>query len=173
MVVEPHSDDAWLSLGQHLLDWQAGGEETAIVTVYGTARRMEESRTYANYVGAKHLALAIPEGGFAELPSGILEQAIGEADMIIGPLGIKHPEHLAVAAAMPAEALHYVDLPYALKQANAEATSHRIHQLRVVSWKPRSAKANAASSIFKSQSKFWHYNREDLIGAVEVIVAPL
>jgi LmbE family N-acetylglucosaminyl deacetylase len=173
-VVEPHSDDAWLSMGQHLLQMRERGEEVTIVTVYGNAQRLTEARTYANYIGARHRAIGVPESDLGanesyetELPSGVLDDLGG---IVIGPAGLQHPEHRAVARALPVGILRYVELPYSRKQILAPEVTRVLTGHQIVSWLPRSAKANAASSIFKSQSQFWRFNREDMIGAVEVLV---
>jgi len=172
-VVEPHADDAWLSLGQHLLDWD---EPVTIVTVYGNPKRQREAALYAAYVGAQHRAIGVPENNLGlagdyetELPRGVLGDLEGT---IIGPLGLQHPEHRAVARVLPPGTARYVELPYARKQSLSAEVTAALIGYRISSWLPRSAKANAASSIFKTQAKFWHFNREEMIGAVEVVVLP-
>jgi hypothetical protein len=174
-VVEPHADDAWLSLGQHLLSWRERGLPVTIVTVYGNRARLTEAATFAAYVGAAHRPIGIPEANLGlsgewetEVPTGALGELEGT---VIGPLGLQHPEHRAIAAVLPSTAQRYVELPYSRKQSTAEEVNRLLAGLTVVSWLPRSAKANAPSSIFKTQAKFWHFNREDMIGAVEVVVA--
>ena len=150
------------------------GQEVTIVTVYGNAQRLTEAATYANYIGARHRAIGMPENDRGleqdyetELPSGILDDLGG---IVIGPAGLQHPEHRAVARALPVGILRYVELPYSRKQSLAPEVTRVLTGHQIVSWLPRSAKANAASSIFKSQAQFWRFNREDMIGAVEVLV---
>jgi len=173
-IVEPHSDDAWLSMGQHLIQMRERGQDVTIVTVYGNAKRIAEARQYATYIGARHRAIGLPESDRGanesyetELPSGLLDGLDG---IVIGPVGLQHPEHRAVAAALPIGVLRYVDLPYSRKQVLAPEVTRVLTGHEVVSWLPRSAMANAASSIFKSQSQFWRFNREVMVGAVEVLV---
>jgi LmbE family N-acetylglucosaminyl deacetylase len=173
-IVEPHSDDAWLSMGQHLLQMRERGQEVTIVTVYGNAKRLREARDYATYIGARHHAIGIPENDLGanesyetELPRGLLDGIDG---IVIGPLGLQHPEHRAVARALPIGVLRYVDLPYSRKQVLAPEVTRVLTGHEVVSWLPRSAMANAPAAIFKSQSQFWRFNREVMVGAVEVLV---
>lgn len=173
-VVEPHSDDAWLSMGQHLLNGM--GDDVTIVTVYGNAKRQREAALYASYVGAAHWAIGVPENDLGanetyetELPGGVLGHLDGT---VIGPLGLQHPEHRAVSRALPPGTARYVELPYSRKQSLSAEVTAALAGYRISSWLPRSAKANAAASIFKTQAKFWHFNREEMIGAVEVVVHP-
>lgn len=175
-VVEPHADDAWLSLGQHLLGWRERNLAVEILTVYGNPTRLREARSYAAYVGAIHRSLGVPEGdlGLAgewmtELPSAARVVLASLTGRVIGPLGLQHPEHRAVAAALP-QAQRYIEQPYASKQSCCEELNERLDGRAVVSFRTRSAHANAAASIFKTQSQFWRFNRERMIGATELIV---
>lgn len=182
VVVEPHADDAWLSVGQHVVDWVADGQRVVVATIYGNARRSAEAARWAEHVGAEHVAVGVPEAGAGlggewttELPSSALPVALlAAADRVVGPLGIQHPEHRAVAVALERHARRpvdrYLELPYARKQRNVAEVNALVEGRPVSSMRVRSARVNAASSIFASQSTFWLYNREAMVGAVEVVV---
>lgn len=177
VVVEPHADDAWLSLGAHIAEWVADGQTVRIVTVYGDPIRNAEAAAYAEWVGAEHLALARPEAGAGlavgwstELPPSTLSAAVSGAQRVIGPLGLQHPEHRAVAAILPPAAERYVELPYYRKQGNAPELRSLSAGRPVASMLPRPARANSPSSIFRSQAMFWRFNRESMVGAVEIIL---
>jgi hypothetical protein len=179
VVVEPHADDAWLSLGAHIEAWVDEGERVQIVTVYGNARRTGEASHYADSVGAEHVGLGLPESGqglagdwTTELPPGSIPASLLDAaDRLIGPLGIQHPEHRAVRnALLHRDPERYLELPYYRKGKNLVELNEVVGSRRVVSMRPRPARANRWSSIFASQSTFWLYNREMLTAAVEVIV---
>ena len=177
IVVEPHSDDAWLSLGEHILRWVENGDDVTIVTVFGDDRRMREAALYAHSVGAEHIAIGLPEAGkglrekwTTEIPKGALDWLPKVPGVLVVPLGLRHPEHIAVSRSFLVDKWRYVELPYALTQSNADEVNEAISGRWVLSWRPRSARANASARIFKSQSMFWRNNRERMIGAVEVIV---
>lgn len=185
VVVEPHADDAFLSLGGHLLRWRADEVPTAIVTVYGDDRRLDEARRYAASVGADHIAIGRTEqgGGRAgdeveRLPRCEITATLGERygdDLaarcqVIYPAGIGHPEHRAVAALATPRDWRYVEVPYSITTDLAGDTTRAITERRIVSWLRPNARKYAASSIFASQSQFFYFNRERLRHAVEVVV---
>lgn len=179
VIIEPHSDDAWLSLGEHLLFWQRSEtHRVTIVTVFGDATRCREAARYAEAVGAEHIALGVPEGGqglgaewVTELPTDVFAGIMRlDGGFFIGPLGLRHPEHQAVAARLDADAW-YVELPYALTQANGDELRSRACGREIMSMRVRSARANQAAPIFRTQSMFWRNNRERMVGAMEVVLA--
>ena len=190
-IIEPHADDAWLSLGQHIIGWRVDDRHVTIVTVYGDEQRSREARDYAAATGSAHVALGVPEGGqglsgvwMTELPSGVLDAALRAAAaadaVVVVPLGLRHPEHRAVAAefarawstaAWKLTRHLYVELPYALTQANGSELREAVRGRRVESMAVRSAAANAAAPIFRSQSMFWRNNRERMVGAMEVVLS--
>lgn len=177
VVVEPHSDDAWLSCGQHLLDWR-GHKKVTILTVYGNRRRLEEAARFADWVGARHATTALPEGDLGlsedwetEIPPGALDALHEIPALVVGPLGLRHPEHIAVVAALGSRRdVAYVEMPYALTQKNAPEVTAAASGRPVHSWRPRSARIDKAAEIFRSQSLFWRNNGDRMRGAVEVLL---
>lgn len=175
VVVEPHADDAFLSLHGHLWRWRREEEATRIVTVYGNARRMREAAEYAKAVGAEHVAIGVPETGLGNAveweaePLPDFTDAI-EGDTFVWPLGLKHPEHRAVVALARPGDWHYVEQPYAGVMANEPEVNRLLAGRSIVSWhRPHGRKRNAAA-IFRSQSMFMHRNLDRALGAPEVIV---
>lgn len=185
VIIEPHSDDAWLSLGQHFIDRAFG--PVAILTVYGDDKRMAEAEKYATTVASgRWRGLGLPEGGEGNgkewitdpPPLDLLADAVDslKPGRIIVPLGIQHPEHEAVRDAADMiwgkQADYYVELPYALLRKNSTTLVGLVDELEVplMSLRTRTAAANAAAHIFQSQSLFWHYNREKMVGAMEIIM---
>lgn len=65
VVVEPHADDAYLSLHSHLHYWtRTKGIPLLIVTLCGAnPKRVAEARQYAERHGAAHVALPFPDAG--------------------------------------------------------------------------------------------------------------
>lgn len=179
-VIEPHADDAFLSLGGHLRLWRAEGRPVVIVTVFGSPERTGEAASYAAALGADHVGCGLPEGGggngtdwLTEIPGSVREALgrIGDGEAL-WPLGIHHPEHRALGEVAPEWADRYVELPYSIVTANAEETTSALAGRAVRSWlRPTAAKYRDASH-FKSQSRFMYYNLPALRSAVEVIVGP-
>lgn len=178
VVVEPHADDAWLSLGGHIAEWRRLGKAVHIVTVYGDERRWAEAAAYADRVGASWACAGLPEGGHGLRAGDWTPQrpTLGDLDLdggdgVCWPLGLRHPEHRAVASLAPDGAWRYVELPYALTTANAAEATLMLTGRYVESWfRPNFAAKNAVAGIFRSQALFWYRNRDRLRHAPEVIV---
>src|SRR4051794_4364484 len=118
-VVEPHADDAFLSLGWSIRRWVKEGRTVEVVTVYSAAEgRAREAAMWAKSVGAAwsglgHEGLRVEGIKLPESVPPLPEPLLPDAMMRLGacriwPLGLPHPEHRAVAAAAPDGELHYV-----------------------------------------------------------------
>lgn len=186
IVIEPHADDAFLSMGAHIRDWTKAKQPVLIVTVYSDTRnRAADAKAYADAVGAEWLGLRFVESGGVyndpapasfegvELPSGI----------VYLPLGILHKEHLYVrqlfeqhaATHEPSDGLgwtlrYYLDQPYAITLSNRDLVNARLQRSRVVSYMKPPAFKYRHASLFKDQSKFFFYNKDRLPHIVELIV---
>jgi hypothetical protein len=79
VIVEPHSDDAFLSLHAHILKWVGEGSSVHIVTLEDNPRRSIEAAAYAKKAGATWSRQT-------------------SAGQLILPLGIKHPDHVSTAS---------------------------------------------------------------------------
>lgn len=167
IIVEPHPDDAFLSLGWHLEHvWKA--EKKLIITVYADTQRAKEAAAYASAVGAEHICLCLTESdmssssaGVAAIPElrSILTQVVTPfGDETIFPLGLQHPDHLRVSATRLADSLRYVDTPYQTKQKLAGTLLEKIADKRIVSLCYPPSRKWRHIPIFKSQSKFFYFN---------------
>lgn len=180
-VIEPHADDAFLSVGGHIASWVKKGEAVTIVTVFsGTRKRGTDAALYAKTVGAQWVGL-----GFSENETRNAEFTIPHTlpcqsgDFILVPLGIGgHPEHYAVRDAVleayPAALVRvhfYVDQPYGSKIKNAEELRLATAGKTIASiLKPGKAKWRHIP-LFKDQAKFFFYNGiESLSNCFELIV---
>lgn len=178
-VVEPHADDAYLSLHQHMVDWIKEGKKVIILTVFsGTRKRAKDAQAYADAIGAAWHGFGLVEGGegdpfegvtFDPLPGmlGMLYEP--RSVTVIGPAGIQHPEHKAVRQWVYrcykhkfayCEEKSYVEIPYYTKLKNQEEVNDLICGSEIVSLKkPRHYKADEKYwKCFKDQSKFFHFN---------------
>jgi len=178
-IIEPHADDAFLSLGGHIALWVKQKANVKIVTVYsGTRKRAADAETYAKAVGAAWEGLGYVEAGDgAGTGAGVgefpfpLPYIVSRDEVVITPLGLQHPEHKAVRAAMSETNLHYLDQPYAAAIKNAAEVQSRLVDTKIVSYLKPSAHKYRHIPIFKDQSKFFFYNpKEKLVGNIELIV---
>jgi hypothetical protein len=175
VVIEPHADDAFLSLGGHIKNWVKAGEEVTIVTVYsGTRKRAADAEAYARSVRAGWVGLGYVEAGStasaAPLGDGL---RLPKADRYYSPLGIKHHEHYLVTDFARMEAknlLYYLDQPYALTQSNGEEVNFKMRGRFIQSYlRPHASKWNAIP-LFKDQAKFFHFNPAEKLKACEEMV---
>lgn len=188
VVVEPHADDAYLSLHGHLVAWRDSGVRVRIVTVYGEADpygpRWAEAAAYARSVGAEWHGVGLTESGRGiaddtwhpqPLAGIVLHQAMhptgwGHAIELL-PLGLRHPEHLAVAGLAHPDAWRYLEQPYGAKAKNTTEVATQLMERRVVSWvRPANAAKAKAGEVFKSQRRFFFNEADNLRNAPELIV---
>lgn len=172
LVVEPHSDDAFLSLGGHIERWRDAGARVGILTVYAAdRRRANEAVVYADEVGAEWWGLTNVEGrygtrsGVDVAPAPTIETPDG-FDVEVWPLGIRHPEHRAVAALAPTSARRYLDQPYEVTQANGDEVARKIIGRSIESWVRPGARKYRHTAIFKSQSLFFRNNPVDRLARI-------
>lgn len=168
VVVEPHSDDAFLSLGAHIERWVKRGDAVNILTVCsGTRKRAEDAQAYAKAVGASWQGLGFED---TKLDHPLIDMVWRKDSIIIGPLGIQNEDHLAVVKGLPPRALRYIDQPYATIQKNSEEVTRRVAGLQCVSYLKPGIRKWRHIPLFKDQAKFFHYNPpEKLREGVEMI----
>jgi LmbE family N-acetylglucosaminyl deacetylase len=156
IVIEPHADDAYLSLHEHLLRWKRGGFRITILTVQSAVEnRAEEAEAYARAIGVDWMGLGYDYG---QLPTTI-DLAEPASTLIVAPFGLQHPDHIAIRAILR-PALCYLDIPYYTKQKNQtelnqKLTDHELHSI----YTPAHGKQNKKYwGCFRSQAKFFYYN---------------
>lgn len=167
IVVEPHADDAFLSVGWHLQKLWEGIDKT-IITVFSDPRRTKEANSYAEAVGATSVVLGLAE---AKMLSGEKSRAIQplrewlnenlqESDQVYFPLGLQHPDHISVALTRPAGAYRYLDTPYQAKLKLSEELLKKAPGMSIQSicFPPKNKWKHIP--LFKSQAKFFHFNQD-------------
>ncbi|MGH9025103.1 MAG: hypothetical protein ACRDWD_03150 [Acidimicrobiia bacterium] len=186
-VIEPHCDDAFLSLGWSIGAWAREGRRVEVVTVYSDDDvRARESARWATSVGATWRGLghrasdAIALVGVTitaaepvpALPNRLLPEVMTEPSACrIWPLGLEHPEHVAVAAVTPVGDLRYIDTPYQLSLYH-QTEVRRALDGRTFEWwlRPPRRKWDAAK-LFASQARlFEHHTPDKLEAAAEIVV---
>jgi hypothetical protein len=181
LVVEPHADDAFLSTGQHIEDWVKRGIRVVIVTVFSaTRKRADDAVAYAKAVGAEWHGLGFIEGEplpsdevGADFPDLLPGTDVGKGWQVILPLGITHPEHVAVREWLEDcfNVQYYLDQPYAIIQKNGELVTDLLAGREVVSYRKPGIRKYRHIPLFKDQAKFYHYNPpEKLVQTCELIV---
>ncbi len=156
-IVEPHADDAFLSLHTHIIGWVKKGCSITIHTICGESKRMREAEEYARSVGASWTGYRAEDTADLRGFTGNLGPMRGT--QVILPLAITHPTHAAVRRRLERKgAWYYVDQPYAITQSNSVILTELLNGMRVVSYAKPSALKYRRAAIFKSQSKFFHFN---------------
>lgn len=178
LIVEPHADDAFLSVGGHIENrWSA--VDVTILTVFSDKRRAKEAAVYAAAVGVDHKTLGLTE---SKMLSEQVEVVIPELaaycqsteyDRIIGPLGLQHPDHINVRTTLALFNPHlYLEIPYMMKGKNQIALNSNCYDGRVMSIYTPNKRKWRHIPVFKSQSLFFHYGQfQDKI-IPEVIFQP-
>jgi len=187
IILEPHADDAFLSLGGHIEKWRASNVPVSIITVFSkTRKRAEDAKAYAKAVDA--LWIGFPFSEDREKPekdrkslTRVLASTFapfGSEAKIIAPLGIYHPEHRMlrsvvedVMLGLPFPLLYYLDQPYASVMKNADETHAKLEGKTVASYlRPRATKYRHVK-LFKDQAKFFYFNPPEKLAAnIELIV---
>ena len=188
-VIEPHADDAFLSLHGHIQGWVKSGRQVTIVTVLGAGKRDKEAEAYALHVGASWEGFGLSEGGSStDAPSPDLVAAVrkaarrlasrldGSEDTLVLPISIRHTEHLMVRDAFVAVApttptQYYLDQPYSSIMKNGPAVQAQLRGTTIASYLKPNARKYGCVRFFKSQGKFWFYNPpESMKGNIEMVV---
>jgi LmbE family N-acetylglucosaminyl deacetylase len=182
-VIEPHADDAFLSLGWSIRKWAKEGKQVEVVTVYSAdPGRAREAKRWATWAGAAWRGLGFegcPADGLAlaveavpPLPTPLLpDDLMTPAWCRIWPLGLPHLEHEAVAAAAPDRDLHYVDTPYQLDLFGQRAVRRALIGRTIAWWQQPPRKKWDGRRFFRSQAVlFEHFPPEVLESVPEIVV---
>lgn len=116
LVISPHLDDAVFSVGQTLAAYP--GSTVATVLTEGQDHRKGEDDLACWDVGARSSHIGGRDTGDGVLPDHLEASVVAlvltvQPDHILVPLGIYHPDHVAVADALRPIATHvYEELPY-------------------------------------------------------------
>jgi len=179
VVVEAHADDAYLSVGSFLRDW-AGGQPLMLVTVFsGTRARARDAQNYADEVGADWVGLgrieAEPGNGEGVWSLDGLDEDLrklaASGVTMVGPLGLGHPEHRGVAAALPAGALRYVDLPVGGRRKTRQELDSATRGRTVDALRIATARDFDCHDLFADQKRFMYLNPpKELAGLPQVVL---
>lgn len=185
LVVEPHADDAFLSLGGHIEKWIKSGDQVTIATIYsGTRKRGSDALAYAEAVGAEWMGLGCVEGKTRlEDPEAVAKacrdlrvsiKMLGCFDEIILPLGISHDDHRAVREEMEVVkevCWYYFDQPYCVVSTNLDEVLKKARGMMIESYMKPHLRKYRHIPLFKDQAKFFHFNpAETLNKTFEMIV---
>lgn len=175
VVIEPHPDDAFLSLGWHLEHIWANHNRT-IVSVYANEKRSKEASHYAHAIGASSISMGLEESrmdsGGPIVPERALDKLLSDlpCDHLVFPIGLQHPDHLRVKAVAWGGSWFYLDTPYQTKQKLQEDLATATSGKNIVSICYPSTRKWRHIPIFQSQSKFFHFNPMKGLCIPEIIV---
>lgn len=182
VVVEPHADDAFLSVGSHIERWVKTGNPVRIVTLFPVERgSLRDARDYAALVGAVWNGLELPGAGepISDAVARAVRNYCPKGSQWILPLGVAPVEqnphtrdHEDVRARFETPGCwYYVDQPYAIIQKHSERVTEKLKDMRMVSYiKPGANKWKRGVPIFRSQAKFFHFNEGNLPKTFELLV---
>ena len=176
VVVEPHADDAYLSLHNHIKTWISEGDKVVILTVCsGTRKRKADAQAYADSVKATSIGLGFEEGFSGPL---LIKQALPvmfepeEVHWYI-PLGLQNPDHIAVRNACDLQldtleyfVSYYAEIPYYTKKKNRQDFLNGVQNMSMNSIEALSGRKADEKywRCFKDQSKFFYFNKpEDFV----------
>lgn len=183
IVVEPHSDDAFLSLGSHIERWVQEGKQVTILTMVPVKKNsLKDAETYAAAVGARWQGFKYPGGNvdwedyrwpFHKWPP--------PHSTVILPLGVaplqqtEHTQdHWNIRQWLQYPGCwYYLDIPYALVQKHRERVNTMLAGMEVVSYEKPPARKWRHVPIFTAQAKFFYFHpAESLKAAIELVVRP-
>jgi hypothetical protein len=125
-IIEPHVDDAYLSLHQHIVDWVLMGDEVTIASVFsGTRNRTQDAIEYTTALGIHWVGYGYDEAVSLIEPFKqpfVFHSYDGlprTSYLLYAPCGIEHPVHTRVNNWILAD-FHYLDIPYAYKDRNRQ-----------------------------------------------------
>jgi hypothetical protein len=182
-VVEPHSDDAFLSLGWTMRTWIGEGRHVEVVTVHSReADRAAEAQAFAQAIGATwrgldHPATALNRlyqpDGLPPLPDPLLpEECRDPGATRVWPLGLEHPEHVAVADRGGADP-RYIDVPYQFNGRRQAEIDACLRGRVLEHWLSPSSRKWDDSAHFASQAGLFQlYPVASLAHVPEIIVGP-
>lgn len=180
-VVEPHSDDAFLSLGGHIEQWIEQGRKVTILTLVPVKKNsLPNAQEYAARVGADWRGFSFLGGN---TPWSLYKPPVKpwppEHSRVVLPLGVapldqtEHTQdHWNIRKWLQYPGCwYYLDQPYAIVQKHRERVNDFLRGMQVVSYVKPSAQKWRHIPIFTAQSKFFFYNPEEkLRQTVELIV---
>jgi hypothetical protein len=171
-IIEPHADDAFLSLHGHIQSWIKQGHVVTIRTIHGDARRMDEAQRYADAVGCEWESHVDYLADTPRMRTAVLPHA--QFDTLVLPLGLKHPDHIDARLHLDTGgSWYYVDMPYALVQRDNAEVNEQLSGMEVISFMKPHARKWRHLSIFESQKRYFsHFHRADAFkpAAFEMVV---
>lgn len=179
LIIEPHADDAFLSLGSHIEKWNKEYRVEICTVFSGTRKRAVDASAYANAVKAKHHTLGYTEGIEDFIPdiSEELYLELTTGKEVYLPLYLTHKEHEIVRDIFVnyrnkhknCELLFYLDQPYALKQQNSDTINEYLNKYHLISYLVPNKRKLRHIPLFKDQSKFFYFEKSSIEKIIEMI----
>jgi hypothetical protein len=181
VIVEPHSDDAFLSLGAHIEQWIQEGKQVTILTMVPVKKNsLRDAETYADAVGAYWQGYNYIGGDcdWKEMLKPVHTWPPPDSTVIL-PLGVaplqqtEHTQdHWNIRQWLQYPGCwFYLEQPYALVQKHRERVNEMLAGMEVVSYAKPPARKWRHIPIFSAQAKFFYFHpAEKLKATVELIV---
>jgi hypothetical protein len=181
-VIEPHADDAFLSLGGSIHEWAGEGRDVEVVTVFTSDQaRARETERWAASVGARWRGLGHEQRDTArltraaktvlDLPTPLLPAEMMSASACrIWPLGFQHPDHIAVATCAPERDLRYLETPYQLSLPSQPKVRQALEGRTIEWWLVPPRAKWEGSRFFESQTRLFEWFSPDVLQMVPEVV---
>jgi len=181
IIIEPHCDDAFLSLGWHIEKWKKDFNIT-IITVFCNPKRAIEAANYAKSLDINSIVIK----PFLQETEMLGEYTINTINPILNylvdnclynkkyniqtilcPIGLQHPDHKNIRFTLDSGLIkskelvqYYLDTPYQSKQKLAGELLENVKGYVIESILYPNARKWRHCVTFKSQAKFFHFNKE-------------
>lgn len=175
-VIEPHPDDAYLSLGWHLEKLWRDVFDITIITVFTDEKRTKEAEAYAAKIGVASVSLGLTESKMEDSSSPTVIQPLklmlerDKYNVTVFPIGLQHRDHKSVAMTRMNDSWRYLDTPYQCKQKLGDELREKLRGKEVVSVAYPSKTKWRHIPIFKSQSKFFYFNDMEEMTPCELVL---
>jgi hypothetical protein len=172
-VVEPHADDAFLSLGSSIAGWIGAGRAVTVVTVFfPDTERGDEGRAWADRVGAHWIGFGYGRREVKRgLPRPLLPpEAMAPGATRIWPVGFGNAHHELVRECAGPGELHYIDTPYQQVARLADDCRRALRGSTIEWWHTPERAKWEGSACFPSQSGLFTMFDESIRFLPEILV---
>lgn len=190
LIIEPHSDDAYLSLHNFIRNRTYKHHTVRVLTIFSNTKRAREGAEYCEQFGVRYTWAGLEETncGLTNTDENLIPQLkdvvkeyleekahrlFKKKRRILCPIGLQHPEHIAVSDAVCSfikPDYFYAEIPYYSKRKLKEEFESSVIGLTNDGYSLLDSEQDPLkhgySKYFKSQSLFFYYNKPWELSAI-------